>query len=256
MSDQVEDTPPQEEDAPAAQEAEQEAGAPASRKKQREERRNGVINLLDRDWAIGIEWFVYDPSVVTANLTRIAGVHSPYIQRKQEPRNAGVASTDLGHSSRLASAAASLANWRPGSWIAAYPLGGGLYWVIAVLRNIIVEDTYALTEQEARALYKDMTTPDWGWELVAADNTWERGGLQLSEDALIAPKLEGDLKAAVAIAEPEVLGQAIAWKLVFRKYAWTLIPIALVVIALFFDVPDRATEYLAEEVVVIPPTEI
>ena len=152
MSDQVQDTEAQEEGAPMPPPAMEE-----------EVSRNGVINLLDRDWAIGVDWYAYDLGVVSANIARFASAHKPYIQRKQESRNIGVGDPSLGHA-KLAVAAASLANWRPGSWIAVYPLGGGLYWLVAVLRNIIVEDTAALTEQEARNLYKEMTSADWGWE--------------------------------------------------------------------------------------------
>ena len=60
--------------------------------------RNGVINLLDRDWAIGVDWYAYDLGVVSANIARFASAHKPYIQRKQEQRNIGVGNPDLGHS--------------------------------------------------------------------------------------------------------------------------------------------------------------
>ena len=245
MSDQVEDTSPEEE-----------APAPPPAMEQ-EVARNGVINLLDRDWAIGVDWYAYDLGVVSANIARFAGAHKPYLQRKQEQRNIGVGNPELGHG-KMAVAAASLANWRPGSWLAVYPLGGGLYWLVAVLRNIIVEDTPALTEQEARNLYKEMTSPDWGWELVAADESWERGGLQLSEDALIAPNLESDLSSSLAVADPETLSQAIAWALIFRKYWYVPLPIIIVALIIYFDVPSRVVALFASAVddVIITPTEV
>ena len=236
MSDQVQDTEAQEEGAPMPPPAMEE-----------EVSRNGVINLLDRDWAIGVDWYAYDLGVVSANIARFASAHKPYIQRKQEQRNIGVGNPDLGHS-KLAVAAAALANWRPGSWIAVYPLGGGLYWLVAVLRNIIVEDTAALTEQEARNLYKEMTSPDWGWELVAADENWERGGLQLSEDALIAPNLESDLSSSVSVSDPEVLSQAIAWGHIFRKYWYVPLPFVAVALIIYFEIPSRLINIFITEV--------
>ncbi|MDA7981268.1 MAG: type 4b pilus protein PilO2 [Alphaproteobacteria bacterium] len=249
MSDQTND----DDEAPgvAAEEAAPEAAAPAPAADAAP--RNGVINVSGQDWAIGLSWYSFAKEILDASVKKVLGGESVYVMRRNIPGstgNAGIGSNAMGHAAGQKVAASALAIWRGGAtWLGAYPLGGGLFWIVAVIRENIIEDTAALSESEARALYKEMTTPEWGWETVYAPKDWERGGINLSEDALLRPSLTQDLRSSGARAQS--LTVARPFQRMLKRHGPWAIPVILIVIGVvYFDVPGRITRLSQEEVVV------
>jgi hypothetical protein len=135
-------------------------------------------------------------------------------------------------------------------------LGGGLYWIVAVVRGSVVEDTGALSEAEARNMYKQMTSADWGWETVYGDSSWELGGLNISEEAIVSPSLAKDLGSA-ATPNLDKISLARPFRRIMRRHGPWMAAVAVVVaLILFFDVPGRIIGFFEEEIIVAEPTEV
>lgn len=216
--------------------------------------RNGVINVSGQDWAIGLSWYSFGKEIFDAALSRILGKeHTFYVARRSiagATGNVGVASPAMGHSAGQKVAATALAIWRGGnSWLAVYPLGGGLFWLVGAIRENIVEDTAALSESEARSLLKAMTTAEWSWETVYAPEGWDLGGLSLSEEALLRPSLTQDLRSSGSRALSLTTARALQ-RLAKRHGPWVLVVAIILVLVFAFDVPSRIADFNREEVVI------
>jgi len=216
--------------------------------------RNGVINVRGQDWAIGLSWYFYDTDLLQQALSRLlVDYDSIYVPREGRHGNIAVAHREAGHVPGVASAAAALADWRGvTSWIAAYPLGGGLFWIVGVVEGVVVEDTAAVPEAEARALYKAITGPEWHWETIYAPQDWESGGARVVEESFLRPSLEADLGAA----EPtdRVVGARVIQRVIRRTAPYVVVVVGLFALAFLFDLPGRIAALFEEEPVAREPS--
>ena len=65
------------------------------------------------------------------------------------------------------------------------------------------------------------------------------------------------MSSSVAVSDPEVLSQSIAWGHIFRKYWYVPLPFVIVALIIYFEIPSRLANFFTEDlaVVVIPDTE-
>lgn len=216
--------------------------------------RNGVINVLGQDWAIGLAWYFFDTSLLQQALSRLlVDYDSIYLPRNKRHGNIAVAHRDMGHVPGIVSAGASLADWRGvTSWLGCYPLGAGLYWIVGVVEGVAVEDTAAIPEAEARALYKEMTSPAWSWETIYVPEGWESGGIRIQEDYVLRPSLESDLGAA----EPgdKIVGARVLQRALRKVAPYVIVVVGVLAIAYLLDVPGRIASLFEEETITREPS--